>query len=157
MARQTLISGERQLVTSGNRLRSLFTKCDSNFAELYNTVLLSVPIPAHASKTVYNLFAADQAYIVQSIRYTPDVAQGAALTACVVKAVGTATPAVGTTPMQSSTTGINCNGTAHTVQSITLTSTAADLALASGNRIGLVLSGALSTGSGVVTIRMRLT
>jgi hypothetical protein len=152
MSRQTLISGANQLVSSPSRLRALFTKCDDNFTELYNTVLVSVNIPAHASKTVYNIFTADQTYTVKSIRVTPDVAQGATLTATISKATGTATPASGTTPLHTGTA--NLNATAHTVQTLTLTSTTADLSLAVGDRIGLILSGALSTGSANVTIRL---
>lgn len=152
MSRQTLISGSNQLVSSPSRLRALFTKCDDNFTELYNTVLVSVNIPAHASKTVYNIFTADQTYTVKSIRVTPDVAQGSTLTATISKATGTATPASGTTPLHTGTA--NLNATAHTVQSLTLTSTTADLSLAVGDRIGLILSGALSTGSANVTIRL---
>lgn len=138
-------------------LRTAFTSLNSMLTELYADTVITKTIPALAGKTVYNVFVARRGYTVTSIDYTPDVAQGGALTACVVKAIGTATPAIGTTPMQSSTTGINLNGTAHTVQSITLTATAADLVLASGNRIALVLSGAMSTGSGVLTIRMTKT
>lgn len=152
MSRQTLISGANQLVSSPSRLRALFTKCDDNFTELYNTVLVSVNIPAHASKTVYNIFTADQTYTVKSIRVTPDVAQGSTLTATISKATSTATPAAGTTPLHTGTA--NLNGTAHTVQSLTLTSTTADLSLAVGDRIGLILSAALSTGSANVTIRL---
>jgi hypothetical protein len=126
------------------------------FTELYDDVTIPINVHSHASKTVHNLFTARRGYTVTAIDFTPDVAQGATLTATLVKVVGTATPAAGTTPM--CTAGaINCNGTAHTVQSVALTSTAADLVLAAGNRIGLVLSGALSTGSGQLTIRMRRT
>jgi hypothetical protein len=152
MSRQTLISGANQLVSSPSRLRALFTKCDDNFTELYNTVLVNVNIPAHASKTVYNIFTADQTYTVKSIRVTPDVVQGGTLTATISKATGTATPASGTTPLHTGTA--NLNATAHTVQTLTLTSTTADLSLAVGDRIGLILSGALSTGSANVTIRL---
>ena len=137
---------------TNDRIRSGFDKADDNFTELYNTVLLSVNIPAHASKTVYNIFTADQTYTVKSIRVTPDVAQGGTLTAVISKATGTATPASGTTPLHSGTA--NLNGTAHTVQSLTLTTTTADLSLAVGDRIGLILSGALSTGSANVSIRL---
>lgn len=154
MSRLTLISASAQLVSAPARLRALFTKCDTNFTELYNTVLVNVNIPAHASKTVYNLFTADQAYTVKSIRVTPDVAQGGTLTATLSKVTGTATPASATTPLHTGTA--NLNGTAHTVQSLTLTSTTADLSLASGERIGLILSAALSTGSANVSIRLGL-
>lgn len=152
MTRVTLVSGSREMFGTNAKIRSEFTNCDSNFTELYNTVLLSVNIPAHASKTVYNIFTADQTYTVKSIRVTPDVAQGGALTAVLSKATGTATPASGTTPLH--TGSANLNATAHTVQTLTLTGTAADLELAVGDRIGLILSGALTTGSANVTVRL---
>ena len=115
---------------------------------------ITIPISLHASKVTYNLFVAREAWQVINIDYTPDIAQGGALTATVVKAVTTATPASATTPMHTAN-GIDLNGTAHTVQPITLSSTTADLQLATGNRIGLVLSGAMTVGSGNVTIRMK--
>ena len=115
-------------------------------------VLVSFVIPLHASKVIYNLFTARDAWQITNIDYTPDIAQGGALTATVVKAVGTATPASATTPMHIAG-AIDLNATAHTVQPITLTVTAADLVLAAGNRIALVLSGAMTVGSGLLTIR----
>lgn len=138
-------------------LTYIFGLLTDMFTECYEDTVIVENIPALAGKTIYNLFVARRGYTITSIDYVPDVAQGGALTACVVKATGTATPSTGTTPMQSSTTGINLNGTAHTVQSIALTATAADLVLAAGNRIALVLSGAMTTGSGVLTIRMTKT
>jgi len=155
MSKQTIVSGTRQAFGSWEGIRGGFVKADANFTELYNTVCLTWNIMPHASKTVYNLFTADQIYTVKSIRYVPDVVQGSALTATAVKATSTATPASGTTPLHTAN-GINCNATAHTVQSITLTTTTADLTLAAGDRIGLVLSGALSTGSGCLSIRVGL-
>lgn len=154
MSKQTIVAGSQQMFGTNAKIRQGFDKCDDNFTELYNTVLLSMNIPAHASKTVYNIFTADQAYTVKSIRVTPDVAQGSTLTATISKVTGTATPASGTTPLHTGTA--NLNATAHTVQSLTLTSTTADLSLAAGERIGLILSGALSTGSANVSIRLGL-
>lgn len=117
-------------------------------------MVLSIPIGLHATKTEYNLFVARDAWQVVHMDYTPDIAQGGALTATIVKAVGTATPANGTTPMHTAN-AIDLNGTAHTVQPITNTATGADLVLAAGNRIGLDLSGAMTVGSGLVTIHMK--
>lgn len=160
MAQSTLSSVVPKLTSFEASIKSLIatlvSSINSMFTELYADVVITVPIMPHASKTVYNIFVARRGYTITSIDWTPDVAQGSALTATVVKAIGTATPASATTPMHSAGS-INCNGTAHTVQSITLTGTAADLVLAAGNRIGFVLSGALSTGSGVLTIRMSRT
>lgn len=134
-----------------------FVHLNTMFTELFADTTVTFEVPTHASRTVYNVFVARRGYTVTAIDYVPDVAQGATLTACVVKATGTATPSTGTTPMQSSTTGINLNGTAHTVQSITLSGTASNLVLAAGERIAIVLSGALSTGAGLLTIRMSKT
>jgi len=129
---------------------------NSNFTEVYDDEI-NIPISLHASKTIHTLLVALRNCTIKSIRYTPDVAQGGALTACVCKATGTATPATGTTPMQSSVTGINLNGAAHTVQTIALTATTADLALVAGQRAALVLSGAMTVGSGLLTLRLTYT
>lgn len=115
-------------------------------------ILVSETIPLHASKVIYNLFTAREAWQVTHIDYVPDVAQGGALTATVVKAVGTDTPASATTPMHTAG-AINLNGTAHTVQPITLSATTADLQLAAGGRIAIVLSAAMTTGNGHLTVR----
>jgi hypothetical protein len=114
--------------------------------------LFSGTISLHASKVTYNLFVARDAWQITHIDYVPDIAQGGALTATVVKVITTATPASATTPMHTAG-AIDLNAVAHTVQPITLTVTAADLVLAAGNRIGLVLSGAMTVGSGLLTIR----
>lgn len=136
---------------------TLVSSLNTMLTELYyREIVVTVPIYPHASKTIHTLFAADESYTVQSIKVTPDVAQGGTLTATVVKAVGTSAPSAATTPMHTAA-AINLNGTAHTVQSITLTETAADLAVVAGNRIGIVLSAALSTGSANVSIRLRRT
>lgn len=115
---------------------------------------ITVPILPHASLTEQNLFVARESLEVISIDVVPDLVQGGALTGTIVKAVGTATPANGTTPMHTAN-DINFNATAHTVQPITLTATVADLKLVAGDRIGLDLSAALTTGRAVATIRLR--
>jgi hypothetical protein len=157
MAQSTLSSVVPKLTSFEASIKSLIatlvSSINSMMTELYADTIITVPINLHASKTIHNLFVARQGYRVTSIDYTPDVVQGSAITATVVKAVGTATPASATTPMHAAGT-INTNTTVHTVQSMTLTSTAADLVLAAGNRIALVLSGAMTAGSGNVTIRM---
>lgn len=117
-------------------------------------VEVSYGLHLHASKVIYNLLVAREAYRVLNIDYTPDIAQGGALTATVVKATGTATPASATTPMHAAA-GIDLNGAAHTKQAMTLSATTADLILAAGDRIGIVLSGAMTVGSGNVSIRMK--
>jgi hypothetical protein len=133
------------------KIRQNFTKCDQNFQELYEGHAQVLSVPAHASKLIYAVFTAPEALTITGLSYVPDVAQGSAVTATVSKATGTATPAAGTTPLHTGT--INLNGTAHTVQNLTLTSTAADLTLAAGERVAIILSGAMSTGSGCLTVR----
>jgi len=115
---------------------------------------ISYGLHLHASKVIYNILLAREALRVLSMDYTPDIAQGGALTATIVKATGTATPASATTPMHIAG-AIDLNGAAHTRQSIALTATPADLVLAAGDRIGVVLSGAMTVGSGNVSIRCK--
>lgn len=115
---------------------------------------ISVMVNPHASLTEQNLYTATEAVQVVAIRVVPDLVQGGALTGTVVKATGTATPANGTTPMHTAN-AIDFNATAHTVQSITLSATTADLQLAAGERIGLDLSAALTTGRACITIRYK--
>jgi hypothetical protein len=154
MTRQTLVAGSKQMFGTQAKIRSALTKCDDNFTELYAGNMVSISIPAHASKLIYGVFIAPEALTITGVQYVPDVAQGGALTAVVSKATGTATPASGTTPLHSGT--INLNGTAYTVQTLTLTATTADLTLAAGERVAIILSGAMSTGSGCLTIRYTL-
>lgn len=152
MSRDDIVGGAKQMFGTNAKIRAGFESCDANFLELYEAFkTVDVSIPAHASKTVYNLFIANgAAWQVLAIKVVPDVAQGSALTATLSKATGTATPAAGTTPLHTGTA--NLNAAAHTVQTLTLTGTAADLLLADGDRIGLILSAALSTGSAQVSI-----
>jgi hypothetical protein len=152
MARETLLQGQFQATQGPAAVRTAYGRADRNFVEVYGSLSVQQKIELHASKTVHTVFVAPRAMRVTGIQYTPDIAQGAALTACVCKATGTATPTTGTTPAQSSVTGINLNGTAHTVQTIALSATAANLTLAAGDRLALVLSGALTTGSGLLSI-----
>jgi len=112
---------------------------------------ISFPVGLHATKVLYNMYVASVPVRVVSLKYTPDIVQGGALTATIVKATGTATPASATTPMHTAG-AIDLNATAHTVQPLTLSSTVADLALVAGERIGFVESGAMTVGSGTVTI-----
>ena len=159
MAGQITLSGQAWLRKQWNRTKLLyqnFTYLNTMLTELFTQYTVTCYIPKDASNTVYNVFIAKRGYTVVSVDYVPNVAQGATLTATVVKVVTTATPAAATTPISSSG-GVNLNGTAHTVQNVTLTSTSADLVLANGNRIGVVLSGALSTGSGLLVINLKKT
>lgn len=117
-------------------------------------LIITVPILPAATITARNLFVARVAYQITGIDFVPNLVEGGALTATVVKATSTATPAKTTTPMHTAD-AINMNTTAHTIQPITLTTTAADLRLAAGDRIAFCTSAAVTTGSGVVSIRLK--
>ena len=116
-----------------------------------DTLFLTFQYSPLATITEYDLMVAPRALKVVSIKVVPSTLQGGALTGTIVKATGTATPANGTTPMHTAN-AINFNSGAYTVQSITLTSTVADLALVAGERIGLDLSAAMTAGKGAITI-----
>ena len=142
-------------------LRTAFTNLNTMLTEIYaaNTtdaadVVLTFPVSLHASKVIYNVFHAKRGYTVTAISWITDIAQVKTIT--VVKATGTTAPAAATTPMHIAD-AIDCNRTAHDPQTVTLTVTAADLVLAAGNRIGIVLNAALTTGSGTLVIRMSRT
>jgi hypothetical protein len=105
----------------------------------------------HATVTEYDLGIAKRALQVVSIDVVPSTLQGGALTATLVKAVSTATPVKTTTPLHTAD-AINLNTGAYTVQSITLTVTAADLVFAAGNRIAIDYSAALTAGHAAITV-----
>ena len=133
-------------------ISAIVAACNANFAELYADKIVVFHLPLHASKTAYNIFIAEQSYTVNAVSYVPDVVQGSAITATVVKCTGTNAPVAATTPLHSGT--INTNATINTVQNLTLTTTAADLSIVAGERLGVKLSGAMTAGSGLITIRM---
>ena len=150
MAQTTLQTAwiNRPIRTLLAQLLTAFTALNTMLTELFTDTVITIPIDLHATKTVYNVFYAKRGYTVTSIDWVSDIAQ--AITGTVVKATGTATPASGTTPMHTAN-GVVINTTAHTVLPITLTG---NTTLVAGDRIGFVLSGALTTGSGLLTIRM---
>ena len=100
-----------------------------------------------------NLFVAPYAVQVTNIYYTPNVvgSDGSAVTATLVKATAAVIPAKGTTPLHTAS-AINLKGTVHTVQTITLSTTTADLKLAAGERIGYDTTGTLTAAEGTFTI-----
>jgi hypothetical protein len=114
-------------------------------------MIASFRVGPHATVTEYDLMVAPRALQVTRIDVVPSTLQGGALTATVVKAVGTDTPVKTTTPMHTADS-INLNSGAYTVQNVTLTATTADLVLAAGNRIAIDYSAALTAGHAAVTI-----
>lgn len=115
------------------------------------TLYMPFQIKPFATVTEYDLWIIKRAIQVVSIDVVPSTLQGGALTATIVKATGTATPANGTTPLHTADS-INLNTGAYTVQSITLTSTTADLIFAAGERLGIDFSAAYTAGHAALTI-----
>lgn len=87
------------------------------------------------------IFAASAAYQLVSVSAVWGVAGGAGATITVEKLTGTTAPGSGTALL---TGALDLTATANTVTSGTLTSTAADLLLASGDRLGCKLAGVLT-------------
>lgn len=112
---------------------------------------LNVQYSPLATITEYDLVIWKRAVTVVSLDVVPSTLQGGALTGTIVKASGTDTPVKTTTPLHTAD-AINFNTGAYTVQSLTLTATAADLTFSAGNRLGLDLSAAMTAGKGVITV-----
>lgn len=87
------------------------------------------------------IFVADQSYQLSSVNVVWGVAGGAGATITIEKLTGTTAPGSGTALL---TGALDLTVTANTVTAGTLTSTAADLLLASGNRLGIKLAGVLT-------------
>ena len=135
-------------------LYTQFGYLNTMFTELFTDTVVTFPVTLHASKTIHQIFVAKRGYTITDITWVGDIAQ--AITGTVVKASGAATPASSTTPMCAAG-AVVCNTTAYTPLVVTLTATTADLVLASGDRIAIVLSGILTTGSGLLQVRMTKT
>ena len=150
MAQSTLQTNwiNRPMRTLLAQLLTAFTALNSMLTELFTDNVITVEIDLHATKTAYNIFYERRGYTVTGIDWVGDIAQ--AITGTVVKATGTAAPASGTTPLHTAN-GVNLNTAANTVQAITLTG---NTVLAAGDRLGFVLNAALTTGSGLLQIRM---
>ncbi len=114
-----------------------------------------INFPIDASTVSGNVFIANDAWVITSIEEVHSVAgdDGGSPTIAVVKCTDTQAPSAGT---NMSTGTINPKGTAETVQTLTLSATAGDYTLADGNRIGLLVTGNLtSLAGGIITIHMR--
>ena len=100
-------------------------------------------------------FVAPQACKVTAISQVHSTAgsDGSAVTAVVTKDTGTAAPGAGTSLHQSGS--FNLKATANTVQTATLSTTAATLALAAGDRLAFKLTGTPTAVAGAtVTVQL---
>lgn len=99
------------------------------------------------------IFIATEAWKVKAISEVHSVAgnDAGAVSLQVTKDESTDAPGAGTDLLtNNSGAGFDLKGTANTVQTGTLTSTAADLTLAAGDRLSLDFAGTLDTLAGVV-------
>ena len=98
-------------------------------------------------------FVATRAMIVQAITCRPTVAgtDAGAVTA-VIKKAASATAITSGTALHSST--YNLKGTADTIQSLTLSTTASDLLIPAGTCIGVDFTGTLTSATGVITVML---
>lgn len=100
------------------------------------------------------VFVADADYEVTRIVCIPTVAgnDASAVTADVKKASGTTAVASGTSV---ATGTFNLKGTAHTLQTATLSSTQATIRLAAGDRLGVDFTGTLTLAVGMIQINLK--
>lgn len=103
------------------------------------------------------VFIANGAYQVVSIEEIHSVVGGASAAVKARKVTGVAAPgaAASGTVVEFATAGFDLTATANTTQTATLSSTAADLQLADGDKIGLDFSGTLTGLVGVLTITLK--
>lgn len=114
---------------------------------------LYVSVPLFVTDLSKAVFVAPEAFQVTAVRAVYNVAGGVAAVLGVEKLTGTTAPGSGTALLTGS---LDLTTTANTVLSGVLTGTTADLQLAAGNRIGIVLGGVLTGLLGcVVTIGLK--
>jgi hypothetical protein len=116
-------------------------------------VRIVVPIQAAAEGIDQNVFIADQAYQLISVAEVHSVAGGAGATAAIMKCTGTQAASAGVNML---TAAFDLTTTANTNVSGTLSATAANTALAVGDRINIDFSGTITPLAGsvvVVTLR----
>lgn len=99
------------------------------------------------------IYTATRKCVVKAVRYTPRVvgSDGSDVTLMVTRARGTEAPTSGDDLLSAT---LDLKGTADTVQTGALVSTAATLQLAVGDRIALDFTGTLTAAVGQVTIEM---
>ena len=112
-----------------------------------------VNIEYNASSVDKVCFVANRKYIVKAITGRPTVAgtDGSAVTA-VIKSAASGTAITSGTALHSGT--YDLKGTADTTQSLTLSTTATELVIASGTAIGIDFTGTLTSATGVVTVTL---
>lgn len=114
---------------------------------------INVSIEYNASSVDKVAFVATRAYVVKAITARPTIAgnDAGAVTAVIKKAASVVAITAGVA-LHAST--INLKGTADTIQALTLSTTASDVAIAAGTCIGIDFTGVLTLATGVVTVTL---
>ena len=139
-------SSTDKLVTGTGASGTSTRKVPKNVVVMFNML-------ANASLADQCIFIANRAYTVKSITEVHSVAgnDAGAVNLQVTKDTSTDAPGAGTDLLtNNANAGFDLKGTANTVQTGTLTATAASLALAAGDRLSLDFAGTLTTLAGVV-------
>lgn len=119
-----------------------------------DSVFVTYTTGTTAAATDFAFFVATRPMQVLAISQVHGVAAGNTSTLQVTKDTGTDAPGAGSDLLTS--TGFNLNATANTVQTGTLTSTAADLLLAAGDRLSVDFANTIQSTAGVVvTVELR--
>jgi hypothetical protein len=120
-------------------------------ANLDDGGFIPVTIPYDANSVDRAFFVAQRAYRVKGIIGRPTVAgTDAGAVTLAVKKAPSATAISGGTALHSST--MNLKGTIHTNQTLTLSTTSSDLSIASGDAIGIDVTGTMTAAVGAVTV-----
>jgi len=117
-------------------------------------VIVNLPYNATAQASILTVAGPvmQRRMIVKSIQGVPEAASTNAVTATVYKAPS-ATAIGSGTALHSGT--YNLQGTANTNQTLTLSTTSGVVDVAAGNRIGVVISGAMgAAGNGAITVTL---
>ncbi len=118
----------------------------------HNQKTVRVQIPSATQAVDQHVFIADRAYTLLSIEHIYTVAGGASSTVRPFKTTGTEAPASGDALTFAQ---LGLDGTINLVATPTLTAVAADLDLATGDRISLVFTGTVAPVAGfVMTFRL---
>lgn len=156
------ISVGRVIPATGVTLGTAFDKlllvdCASNASGAdggaVTQIIITDVMNANGVVVDHSFFIADRPYIVDSISEIHAVLgnDAGAVNIQVTKDTGTAAPGAGTDLLtNNSGAGFNLKGTANTVQSASLTSVAASITLAAGDRLSIDVAGVTTNVAGVV-------
>jgi hypothetical protein len=145
-------TGKSLDIESGGALKVAGTDITTFLAAINTGAPVVVSFNYTSALVTQGVFTADRAYTVASIVGRPRVAgSGGACTIAFFKAPSGTAIGSGTAL---NTGSYNLVGTADTNQTLSLSSTAADLAIASGDSIGYVLTGTATSAVGSVTIKL---